>query len=215
MAIHTAKIVDMVLRGAQRGSQGTASELLVRTHTRKCQSQQGRSQQTEFWLGYQRQQPVRQNQARRAVGYVFADRKGSGKKKKKRESYDISNSFRAKFFFLFSYPYFSFFFSWSPSIHISYFLFSCSGVIIKGALLWMHSFNLLALISPPGCQKHTFLLVAFPVVLPFPLLGFGSSRSASVSVSLPPFLMRLRTHALWPSRSHVTLYYRKISTLEL
>jgi len=89
MAIHTAKIVDRVLREAQRGSQGTASELLVRTHTRKCQSQQGRSPQTEFWLGYQRQQPVRQNQARRAVGYVFADRKGSGKKKKK-ENHTIS-----------------------------------------------------------------------------------------------------------------------------
>ena len=109
MAIHTAKIVDRVLREAQRGSQGTASELLVRTHTRKCQSQQGRSPQTEFWLGYQRQQPVRQNQARRAVGYVFADRKGSGKKKK-RESYDISNSFRAKKIF-------------SSHIHIFHFFF--------------------------------------------------------------------------------------------
>ena len=48
--------------------------------------------------------------------------------------------------------------------------------------------NLLALISSPGCQKHTFL----PIVFSFPLLGFGSGRSASVSVSLPPFLQEER-----------------------
>ena len=88
MAIRTTKIVDMGLREAQRGNQETTSELLVRTHTRKCQNRQERSQQTEFWLWYQRQQPVRQNQVRGAVVYAFANRKGLGKKKG--ESYDIS-----------------------------------------------------------------------------------------------------------------------------
>lgn len=112
MAIHTAKIVDMVLREAQRGSQGTASELPVRTHTRKCQSRQERSQQTEFWLGYQRQQPVRQNQVRRAVGYVFADRKGSGKKKK--ENHMISLIFLGPIFFFSSHFHIFHFFFHDP-----------------------------------------------------------------------------------------------------
>lgn len=48
--------------------------------------------------------------------------------------------------------------------------------------------NLLALVSSPSCQKHTFL----PVVFSFPLLGFGSGRSASVSAPLPPFLREER-----------------------